>query len=261
MQDEGQEPEVQEVLPPQAEPSGPVTEDDLIAALAERKGWSPDQVRGAIDLRGESERVYQESRQRMAELERRQRLLEEKESQLQRYQLPEFTDPQTRMLYDEVAAMRREHREERERREKEREEEQRLNMIGDALGSAYENLMAELEARGQKPIDKKRFFSTMDYLKPSLDNPRNAVLSTYGYLNSQLGLPGPQQNGSRSRPSPTTEIRIPSGATVPVTDDEDDPRRKPGESLEQYVMRLRARADKLQGTGRIPDGRRITVEN
>lgn len=257
-----QQPTPEPVPQGQPEPAQPSYEEAL-EAIAGRYGYDPQAVEDAIRIRQESERVYQESRRRMEEAEALKRdLLRQREAMMQAP--PEYADPSQRWLFDQVTQLRTELREQAEERRREREEQMLIEQRGAALRSEYETLMDDLKRRNEPVIDQERFFGTMQRLRVPLDDPRTAIMSTYGYLNSPLA----RTPGSAPRPQvtrgPRAEVVIPGGAgpaaASTASPAADYGPQRPNETNEQYVERLRRAIEEAGITMRsIPEGVRYST--
>jgi len=74
------------------------------------------------------------------------------------------------------------------------------------------------------------------------------------------GIPGPAFTGSaRMRPQ-MREVVIPGGVVQTGIPNDQDAKRRPGETNEQHVMRLRKMAEEAGVSARIADGKRVTIE-
>ena len=225
--------------PPPGPPPRP-TREELIGALADEMGWTPEQLAGSIQLRSEYERAKAETDRRIASLEQREREIEEEREQARfRYQVPEFADPGTKMMYEMFM-------EERAERKREREEKRRLDQMqaevarqGEEIRQAYEQQVSSLPSHKQIPLDQ---FVNGGLEKlyprgiPTGLSPMQAVRNTFQFMGLNGGYaPGPQLNGR----GPRATITIPgASSSQPPSIDDSGPQR-PGESLEEFVLRRR----------------------
>lgn len=254
-------PEQQEPVPKaQPEPPHP-TYEEALEAIAGRYGYDPQTIEDALRTRQESERVYQESRRRMDEAEQMKReLLRQREAIMQAP--PEYADPSQRWMYDQITQLRNVIQEQAEERRRERDEQRIIEERGSALRAEYDSLMDDLKRRNEPTIEEQRFFNTMQRLRVSPDDPKAAIMATYGYLNSPLarsaGAAQPRAPVSRG---PRMELVIPGGAGpaaaqagVPAGSDYGP--QRPNEPNEQYVERLKRAIEEQGITMRsIPEGR------
>lgn len=237
--------------------------EELIGALAEEYGWTPEQVAGSLHLRSEYERASAETTRRLQALEQRERELEEEREQSRfRAQMPEFADPGARMMYEMFMEDRQERKRERAERARIEQENREAQRQGQELGDAFERHSAVLPTHQRMQLPQfieggmKRLYP---YGIPQGLSPDQAVRNTFQFLGLGNGHapPGPQLNGR----GPRATITIPGTSTAePPTFDEGGPQR-PGESLEAYVMRRRRyNAENNVQTTPQRDGVRYVIE-
>jgi len=261
--DQIQDPEEQPQPAPEPEPAPRPSREQLIGALAEDLGWSPEQVAGSFQLRNEYERARQDYDRRLSALEQREREIEN-ERERARFQSvsPEFQDPGTRMLYEMMMDERQERKREREERRQQEESERMIAQQAQAFGDSYNNFMRGVPTHQQVDIDTfvdngmRRLYP--EGIPASL-GPDQAIANVARFLGITNGN-GYTPPAFNSQPNRRAVIPIPTapqsqGGQMTMSNSA----QLEGETPEQYLDRLTklVRAQNLSLTS-LPEGRKFS---
>lgn len=252
------------------EQEGQQAEQEAQPPLAEE---APQQEGPQYDYDPELVRLtYEENKRRERELERREREFQQKlrESERQRQYIDPSMAAMDPVQQSMLEWMRR--ADERERQREEREERQRETQQWIEQTSREMDATASYLARqsGMTPdqLDALNLEQVVLDLYKSQDAIRAvgadyAIRKAFEYAtrNGNRGYPASSSGQPRIRPQ-MREAVIPVGAVQQnATRQDDDPRRRPGETTEQWVMRLRKMDEEQGGVApRIPEGQRVVIE-
>ena len=224
--------------------------------MAERLGYDPREARFEFEDIKRQREQFQRERREWEEEARRNR---------ERFQPQiEFQTPGEKALFDIVNEMREERRQEREERLHQQRQAQEVEEQATAIRQAAEATLAQAGIKPEEmDVRVPEFLRAMEELYPEGIPGR---LGAYGaarntirfWNNSRNGTPGPT-TGYRPRPS-QREIVIPAGTVRTGMSDENDPKRRPGETTEQWVMRLRKMSEESGPPPKIPEGQHIIIE-
>lgn len=240
--------------PEQTQDSG-LTPERALEILAQTYNTTPEYIDGSVRLQDENRRQIDALRRKERDLEARearlQAMAELRQNSQQSY---DGYDPSVRTILERLDLMDR-REQERDKREMEKlQAQERQNELALAFDNGFESIMRGVPE--QKQVSRDRFFQTMmriyppqaDGTLPRGVTPDLALETTARYLGYQPnggfgGYSNPPPNPSRDRrASMFIPGSAPSVSSQPTPDDAGP--QRPGESIEEYVMRRRAYREK-----------------